>query len=210
MDVQMPELDGLDATRVIRQRERETGGHVPIVAMTAHAMKGDRERCLEAGMDDYVTKPIQIADLLRAIKAVTASEPVAQPTTPAKMVRALPARTASACPFDRQKALAQIGNDEEFLAELIQLFLTDTPIRIHEIRTALADGDAPRLSCAAHTLKGALGYLSASAASAAAKNLETIAASGNLPAAFAAVNQLVDEVELLSAAIADQAFQTIA
>jgi CheY-like chemotaxis protein len=70
MDVQMPDMDGLEATRAIRERERAEGGHLPIVAMTAHAMKGDRERCLEAGMDDYVSKPIHAHDVLRTIQEV--------------------------------------------------------------------------------------------------------------------------------------------
>jgi CheY-like chemotaxis protein len=72
MDVEMPNLDGLEATAAIRQRERDGGGHVPVIAMTAHAMKGDRERCLEAGMDDYVSKPIRAADLFQKIAEVLA------------------------------------------------------------------------------------------------------------------------------------------
>jgi CheY-like chemotaxis protein len=72
MDVEMPKMDGLEAAAAIRQRERDSGGHVPIIAMTAHAMKGDRERCLEAGMDDYVSKPIRAADLFQKIAEVLA------------------------------------------------------------------------------------------------------------------------------------------
>jgi two-component system, sensor histidine kinase and response regulator len=119
MDVQMPELDGFEATSAIRDREAASGQHIPIIAMTAHAMNGDRERCLAAGMDDYVTKPIQVAELLRAIQANTQSSGATLP---------LPASAgATDDVFDREQALAQVGGDEKFLAELAALFLENVP-----------------------------------------------------------------------------------
>jgi CheY-like chemotaxis protein len=76
MDVQMPRMDGLEAARAIRQREKAAGGHMPIIALTAHAMKGDRDRCVEAGMDRYISKPIRMKELLEAIESVVPSGPL--------------------------------------------------------------------------------------------------------------------------------------
>jgi two-component system, sensor histidine kinase and response regulator len=199
MDIQMPELDGLEATRLIRLNEVATGRHLPIIAMTAHAMTGDRERCLEAGMDAYVSKPIQTADLLSAIREVTlASRPVV--VGPATVSRAVGV-------FDRQAALERLGGDEEFLAEVAGLFLADAPVRLSEIRRAVAEGDGRCLTRAAHSLKGAIGYLAAPIASAAAFQLEEIGASGNLEEAAVALELLELEVERLAHAVRELALE---
>jgi two-component system sensor histidine kinase/response regulator len=208
MDVQMPELDGLEATRAIRMEEADSDRRLPIIAMTAHAMKGDKERCLEAGMDDYVTKPIQVQDLLRAIKAVTTPDAVSVPlANPVKLPTAARETPRADCAFHHEEALEQAGGDEGFLAELIQLFQANAPAQMNEIRAALAAGEGRRLNVAAHSLKGALGYIGARPASLAANNLERIAASSDLSTAPAAVDRLVDEMAQLSDAISKLALQ---
>jgi two-component system sensor histidine kinase/response regulator len=159
MDVQMPEMDGLAATAAIRERETNSGTHLPIFAMTAHAMKGDRERCLEAGMDGYITKPVRFSDIEQTISGL-ASAPVAP---------AVPASTAS---WDKSKALHRLGDDEELLKELCQIFLEESPKLLHKLQQSVAAGDPEGVMRAAHSLKGESSYLNASGASQAARQLE--------------------------------------
>ena len=163
MDVQMPELDGFAATRAIRARERASGGHVPIIAMTAHALKGDRERCVAAGMDGYVAKPLDPAELLRVLELVVAPGSGAAAETNAD------AREA----FDKSAALARIG-DEELLGKLVELFLDECPKGLGEIRQGITRRDAQGVERAAHNLRGAAAVFSASAACRAAERLEVI------------------------------------
>ncbi|MFA9216232.1 MAG: ATP-binding protein [Sphingomonadaceae bacterium] len=136
MDVQMPGLDGLAATRQIRLRELIQGGHVPIIAMTARAMAGDRERCLEAGMDDYLARPVDGQQLREMLARY-------QPD-PAKQV------------LDWRSALQRLDGDHELLLELAALFLADGPLLWDELSAALAAGDAARSVRAVHSLKGVL------------------------------------------------------
>jgi CheY-like chemotaxis protein/HPt (histidine-containing phosphotransfer) domain-containing protein len=193
MDVQMPEMDGFEATQAIRNSEAKTGRHVPIIAMTAHAMKGDRERCLQAGMDDYVSKPINKEDLSRAIQAATAS--TASPRRPALG----PASAESV--FDREAALEQVCGDEQLLSEVIDLFLVDASERMTEIRDALTQRDAKHLQSAAHALKGDAGCLGAAATATAALRLEEIGNNGNLAESGAALDKLDQELRRLTEAI---------
>jgi two-component system sensor histidine kinase/response regulator len=162
MDVQMPEMDGLEATARIRAREQDTGRHVPIVAMTAHAMKGDRERCLDAGMDDYVSKPVQGRELFEAL------------------TRVLPSRPAALAVLDTDTAWQRVGGDRELMQELAQTFLDDCPKMLARVRAAVAAGDGPALRGAAHGLKGAVGVFGATAAVTAALRLETMGRDGAL------------------------------
>jgi CheY-like chemotaxis protein/HPt (histidine-containing phosphotransfer) domain-containing protein len=198
MDVQMPEIDGIEATRIIRSVEAVSGGrHLPIVAMTAHAMKGDRERCLEAGMDDYVSKPIQLDELQRALRAVATTVDISFDTKGEG--------GNSAYPFDRAAAVKRLGGDEVFLGEVMQLFLNDSPRRLREIRTALENSDLPLLHKGIHTLKGAIGYLDAGPALAAIRHLERVAAGGNRAASLAALTALESELKSLAMSVADLA-----
>src|SRR5580692_3053369 len=128
MDVQMPEMDGLAATAAIREREKASGAHLPIFAMTAHAMKGDRERCLESGMDGYITNPVRFSDIEETLSGLAcATVAVARPK---------PAEEAAS--WNKAEALGRIGGDEELLEELCQIFLEESPKLLQKLRQALA------------------------------------------------------------------------
>jgi CheY-like chemotaxis protein/HPt (histidine-containing phosphotransfer) domain-containing protein len=186
MDVQMPEMSGLEATAKIREREHATGGHLPIIALTAYAMKGDRERCLEAGMDGYVSKPIRSAELFQAIAEAT-KEPTGPPDESRPEV------------FDQAKALEVMGDDRELLAELAGLFAEDCPRRLSEIRQAIVRGEGKSVERAAHTLKGTASNFGAWATVAAAQRLEGIGCSRDLAEVKAAYGALETEVNRLIA-----------
>jgi PAS domain S-box-containing protein len=190
MDVQMPEMDGFEATR--RIRDPQTGvrnPRIPIVAMTAHAMKGDRERCLDAGMDDYVSKPIDPRDVAAAIARRLPSETAdARPSAPNKPAPAPPPASDGRAGLDpglpdRASLLNRLGGDEEMFVEIIKIFLEDVPKQLAGMDTALAAGDARTLRRLAHTLKGSSGTAGAAALQQASLALETAAASGDLVAA---------------------------
>ncbi|HEV3005359.1 MAG TPA: response regulator, partial [Pirellulales bacterium] len=181
MDVQMPELGGFEATAAIRQGERARGGHVPIVAMTAHAMKGDRERCLEAGMDGYIAKPVQARELFEAVEqALDAGSPAAAPP-------------AAGPGPDLDGALDKLAGDHDLLQELVALFLDEWPRWRDEIDRALAAGDTERLKRLGHTVKGAMGQLGVDAAFEAARRVEAVG--GDLEGAREACAELKTEIE---------------
>jgi signal transduction histidine kinase/CheY-like chemotaxis protein len=168
MDLQMPEMGGLEATAAIRERERTTGSHTRIVAMTAHALKGDRERCLEGGMDGYLSKPIDPALLYATLEQDTVP-PVHAPAT-----------DDPSGPIDRAQFMARLGGDEALCAEVARLFLDDCPTRLVAIETAVRDRDANRIRTTAHALKGAAANLSAHDLVAATRTLEELGRSGAL------------------------------
>jgi two-component system sensor histidine kinase/response regulator len=171
MDVQMPEMDGLEATAQLRKRELASGGHTPIVAMTAHAMKGDRERCIHAGMDEYISKPVRPAELFAAIEKVTFSGSGNK------------AREEQLVHW--ADVLERIGGDRGFLTELVSLFLDQQVQLLREIESAVDAGDGNKLEHAAHALRGAIGNFSNREAYNAALRLERLAQNGML----SAVNQ---------------------
>ena len=198
MDVQMPSMDGLEATRRIRARAAETGrDRVPIVAMTAHALKGDRELCLEAGMDDYVSKPLHPAELFDAIFRVCGVAPGVLST----QSKAEAGAVGTVNVFDRAAALERTGQDEELLAEVTTLFLDDVPERLQELREALTAGEARRLERVAHGIKGAAANLAAEATRSAAATLEQLGKAADLDAAAAVLTKLEEEVERLRAVL---------
>jgi len=193
LDVQMPEMGGFDATAVIRDEERGTRRHIPIIAMTAHALRGDRERCLEAGMDGYVAKPISAAALFDEIgrlvpEAVSVGaddfDEADLPSTGEEL-------------FDRAAALRRIDNDEALLDELIQLFISEYPKQRLAMRDAVKDRDFARLERTAHALRGALSNFYAESACDAARSLEHIATTGEADAAKRALKDLEHQVDRL-------------
>ncbi|MGC2324795.1 MAG: response regulator [Terriglobales bacterium] len=174
MDVQMPVMDGLAATAAIRQREQVMGGHLPILAMTAHALKGDRDRCLAAGMDGYIAKPVSIAAIRDELQK-QGVQPAAPPDLPA---------------WDYDQARARTAEDDALLREIVKIFLEETPRLLQKIEQALAQGDASGLERAAHSLKGQIRCLAASEAQDAAQQLETKARELDLHGAAAALPEL--------------------
>ena len=196
MDVQMPEMDGMEATAEIRRREQRRGGRVPIIAMTAHAMKGDRERCIEAGMDGYVSKPIQTHELFSAITALVRKAPAAeaagddQTTAP-----------ENGAVLDEAEALARVGGDRELLKSLTEVFFDSYPAQLTQMREAITGNDAPKLYRLAHTLVGAVGIFGAPSAMAAAARLEALGREGKLTGAEEAWQQLDSALNYLKPAL---------
>jgi two-component system, sensor histidine kinase and response regulator len=173
MDVQMPEMDGLQAAARIRERELGTGAHIPIIAAIAHAMKGDRERCLAAGMDGYIAKPINPSEFVKVI----------QLTVPAgTRLVPVPAEPIPEGPSDAE-LLARFDGDSEVLKELAGIFLRECPRMLDEIRAALGAADSKALERAAHTLKGSVGNFAMPGPWETAQRLELLAKSGQLSGA---------------------------
>ena len=160
MDVQMPNLNGLETAQAIRIEEQQSKNHIPIVAMTAHAIRGDRERCLEAGMDEYVSKPIDSEKLFNAIEKLTRDP--GKPGTAEDMSTEL----------DPELLLKAFDGDWDFLKEVVDVFLTDYPSLIDDLRRAHKNGDPDTLMRAAHSLKGMLKNFQAEAAAEVAYELE--------------------------------------
>ena len=175
MDVQMPELDGLEATRQIRKYETEAV-HTPIIAMTAHAMKGDKERCLEAGMDDYLSKPLEAKAVLKKIEEWADIVSFEMSSVGDNMNE----KKASEIPFDIENALKQLGIDRDFLNELMQDFQRDLDIKFDELRSLIQAGEFEKISSLAHNIKGAAATLRADDISNLAKALEIQAKNGEL------------------------------
>jgi signal transduction histidine kinase/CheY-like chemotaxis protein/HPt (histidine-containing phosphotransfer) domain-containing protein len=191
MDVQMPELDGLEATKSIRARESITGRHTPIIAMTAYALKGDRERCLEAGMDDYVAKPIRRHELFAAIDRVVADGSAASAENDLGGSRDLDPRddgirVPAEGIIDWPAALETTFGDLELLKELAELALEESARLIAEAHQAIEQNDAATLRRAAHTLKGQFRIFGVPAAEHAAYHIENTARDGRVDVAPAA------------------------
>jgi CheY-like chemotaxis protein len=181
LDVHMPELDGIAVIRGIRERERVAGGHLPVIALTARSRKEDRERCLAAGVDDFLTKPVSATALLAAIDRLVPA-PVISP----------PAQTDAREPtglLDPVAVLTACGGDAEALREMCRAFETYLPVRITEVGDALRAQDAPRLREAAHKLCALLFAFSKTAGNA-ASDLENQAAQSRLAEALPLVDRL--------------------
>jgi two-component system, sensor histidine kinase and response regulator len=201
MDVQMPEMDGLEATAALRDREQATGHHQPVVAMTALAMKGDRERCIAAGMDGYLSKPIRPQELDELLDSYVALERAERP--------ALEAKAAVNDCVCAQELLERVDGDRSFLAELLELFRADYPVQIGKGRQAVVNDDAAGLQQVAHTLKGALKNLAAPAAAELASELEVMGKKGDITLAAGKVMALEAEVARVVMALEALCLETV-
>ena len=188
MDVQMPGMDGIETTGVIRDKEKNSGAHIPIIALTAHAMAQHRERSLLAGMDGYLVKPIQPAELLDAIGRIGCGQPERQQEPP-----------RARATLDRNALLERVDGDWQLVAEITGIFLDNGAQLMASGREALNSGDAQRFGYAVHTLAGMFRSLSADAALAAADSLESLVMAGERHGMEAGYALLEREVELLTA-----------
>jgi len=192
MDVQMPEMDGFEATAAIRHKEQSTGHHMQIVAMTAHALKGDRERCLEAGMDAYLSKPIKPKILYEMLEGVAGSALVDDAT----LVESAPSESI----MDWNAALEQIGS-EDLLREVMALFFAETDVLMPALREAIGRQDTVEVRRLAHSIKGAVSHFAAGPAEAAAARVEFMGRDGDLTGVDEAHALLGREVERLKQAL---------
>jgi two-component system sensor histidine kinase/response regulator len=195
MDIQMPEMDGLEATAAIRDAEKSSGRHLPIIAMTANAMRGDRERYLGGGMDGYISKPIDprglFAEIDRCLAGIIKSAPMTE--------KLLELRDQ----VDRVSLLDRVEGDQELLAEIIQVFLADAPQLLVAMQNALQQGDMILLERTAHSMKGAAGNMSALAAVNAASELEQSAKKKDAESSKSSLAALQGAVERLLPVLAD-------
>jgi CheY-like chemotaxis protein len=195
MDVQMPETDGLEATRIIRERERAADRRTPIVAMTAHAMKGDRERCLAAGMDGYISKPLRAGELFETISRLVPPTGKASKGT---------SRVQGGAPevMDMAAATMRLEGDVELLKEIADVFLEQSPQLLLRIKEAAERGDSKTVERAAHTIKGSVSNFAAEPAYRAAQKLEEMGRHGDINRAGEACADLESEIERLKPALA--------
>lgn len=196
MDVQMPEMDGIEATAAIRHLENATGAHTPIIAMTACTMEGDRERSLGAGMDGYISKPIHPGEMLEAVENIAQTM-----TSPGRHhIRAWEDHPGYEF-MNWDAAVEQLEGDVGLLSEIAEMFLEESPGLLSKIQEAAAQGDSAALERAAHTLKGSLGNFGAQPAFDAAQRLEHMGRDGDMSGAGAACATLETEIERLKPAL---------
>jgi CheY-like chemotaxis protein len=208
MDVQMPEMNGFEATQAIREREGETK-HTPIIAMTAHAMKGDRERCLQAGMDDYISKPIEPRELFNIVEKWTKSRgkekdlsPFTLHLSPSKRENDIVTYGEPTCsefiePVDLESAFQRFDGDTEFFKEMLREFLNLAPKQLEKLAEAMERGDAKVVEREAHSLKGAAGNLGAKAFGQVALQLEILGRTKDLAGVKEIIGNLKAELTRL-------------
>jgi CheY-like chemotaxis protein/HPt (histidine-containing phosphotransfer) domain-containing protein len=200
MDVQMPEMGGFEATARIREKEKITGEHIPIIALTARAMKGDREECLKAGMDGYVSKPLKLEELISAIAKATSGRPISgNPpggSRPAEDV------------FDRSLALNGIDGDLTLFSEIVKIFVDSYPQMMSQLSEAIRQGNASELESVAHALKGSASNFGAHNAVKLAQKLETLGKSRALGPAKDVLAELELEIERLRKALEESLAET--
>ncbi len=191
MDCQMPEMDGFEATAAIRREEEISGAHIPIVAMTARALKGDREMCLDAGMDDYIAKPVMPKELAEAIDRWLGAGASTEEDQPNEN------ETKKAAVFDRDALLKRLGGDEGLLRDIVGVFLQDAPGQMQSLKDAIEKGDTILVQRQAHTLKGASANVGASALQELAFQMEMAGKEGDLSRALELLETMKEEYERL-------------
>jgi len=209
MDMQMPDMDGFETTAAIRAHELVTGGHVPIVAVTAHAMKGDRERCLAAGMDGYLSKPIprqELLDLLHEYEAL-----------PAEATRVSHSQKQDECrplgeesePADCRGLRDYLAGDSQLLSELIKIYLSQCPSLLAAAQRALQEKNGKELARVAHTIKGSAGNILARASVKIAEQLEAFALEGDFTRAQEMIGALQEQTECLGGSFSESHGATV-
>ncbi len=194
MDCQMPVIDGYETTRRIRQLQGKAG-KTTIVAMTANAMQGDRQKCLDAGMDDYISKPITPKSLFDVLNKWLNSKFMETKTNTEKPVKGREIDNKTI--FDKDEAVKRMGNDIDFLIELTDQFFKVCPKFVNNIKTSIEQGDSAALAASAHTLKGTVAEFSAKSSFELALKLEKMGKSGDIADAAATFEALLNEIELL-------------
>ena len=206
MDLQMPDMDGFEAIRIVRRDEASTGAHVPIVALTAQALRGDRELCLEAGADAYLAKPFVANDLLLTIEAALAAavRPAGSPARDPKFATdADEERTGTpALAFHPSALLEPLGGDEEVARQIIAVFFENITQMRADLDASLRDGDAQAIEAAAHKLKGMLLAMGGRPAAASAERLQRASRGALLDAARDEGRVLGRELDRFGAALA--------
>ena len=201
MDVQMPEMDGYAATKEIRQREKSAQGpHTPIIAMTANALQGDREKALEAGMDDYVSKPVSSEKLEAVLERWVPEEGVKVPALANGNGLPVSEETGPSLDAVVVESLRDLGGDE-MLSELTQLFLDDADSNLAALKEAIEKRDATSVERVAHKLKGSSGDMGATWMAESCGQLQDAGASGDLTVAPALLERLEEEFEHVRSAL---------
>ena len=207
MDVQMPVMGGIEATQAIRAREARRSWalagqwkSLPIIAMTAHAMAGDRQRCIEAGMDDYVTKPIKPADLFAAIARVSGDADL-ETIDPDLSLLEMSTRSSGVSVMDLDQTRQLLDGDEAALKQLVDIFFADFGSSLQKLKASAGAGDLPALAAIAHTVKGSVGVFGATPSLEAAEAVEHAAREGSIERAREALPGLLDALNQLGSAL---------
>ncbi|MGH9345090.1 MAG: PAS domain S-box protein [Terriglobia bacterium] len=193
MDIQMPRMDGFEATAMIRRMQKGSGKRVPVVAMTAHAMKGDKERCLKAGMDGYISKPVRRSEIIGTIERFTGWR-----------TRIVEAPAAARLPvFNLEESVERLGGNRKLLCEMAGIFLKATPAELANMRPAISDNDREKLKRSLRTLESALGAFSGGAALQSALDLENEISQNQPQRIIEAFQRLEKQIDDLSMALAE-------
>jgi CheY-like chemotaxis protein len=195
MDIQMPVMDGFETTAAIRRRESTNGRHLPIVAMTAHAMRGDRELCLNAGMDDCISKPVHPRDLSRVMDRLLSLVTTAAREEPGSE------GSHGETVFNRDLFMDRLGGQEEVARDIIGIFLEDTSQLMENLKQAIQDGDAGAVGRYGHKLKGSSAAIDAEAMRQVAYEIELAGKSNELNSVHSLLKQLEEEFGALNTAL---------